>query len=134
MSSVLFTVNFQITNGSDNFIRINKVATISNHKVAQELITIMSLKCTHKMAECEDEMGHVSQLSSVSTTVPAEELARICPDCPSLMPLHDPQGLESVHKAVKKFNEEKKHDKHFRLMEIGRMSSQVRHPCSQVFS
>ena len=58
-------------------------------------------------------------------TVPAEELVKICPDCPSLIPLHDPEGLKSVRSAVQKFHDDSKPIHYFRLMEVGRMSSQV---------
>ncbi|XP_041913149.1 alpha-2-HS-glycoprotein 1 [Alosa sapidissima] len=71
-----------------------------------------------------DGKAIVEKYSCKTDAVPAEELNRQCPDCPSLIPLHDPQGLDSVRSAVKKFNEEKKQDKYFRLMEIGRMSTQ----------
>ncbi|XP_076880277.1 alpha-2-HS-glycoprotein 1 [Brachyhypopomus gauderio] len=52
------------------------------------------------------------------------ELVRICPDCPILLPLHDPKGLESVTVALEKFNNESNHKSHFKLLEVGRITSQ----------
>ncbi|XP_077088065.1 alpha-2-HS-glycoprotein 1 [Siphateles boraxobius] len=47
-----------------------------------------------------------------------------CPDCPSLLPLHDPRGLESVQTALQKFNKESSHSSYFKLLEVGRISTQ----------
>lgn len=54
-----------------------------------------------------------------------QQLATICPDCPSLLPLHDPKGLESVKAAIEEFNVKSEHDSYFKLMEVGRLTSQV---------
>lgn len=55
----------------------------------------------------------------------SEQLIRVCPDCPTLLPLHDPQGLESVKAAVEKFNNDSKQTSYFKLLEVGRLSTQV---------
>lgn len=52
-------------------------------------------------------------------------LVKTCPDCPSLLPLHEPKGLESVKTALQKFNKESNHASYFKLMEVGRISTQV---------
>ncbi|XP_030646986.1 alpha-2-HS-glycoprotein 1 [Chanos chanos] len=54
----------------------------------------------------------------------AADITRMCPDCPTLLPLHDPEGLESVKAALKKFNAESKEPNQFRLLEVGRITMQ----------
>uniref|UniRef100_A0A8B9KL89 Cystatin domain-containing protein n=1 Tax=Astyanax mexicanus TaxID=7994 RepID=A0A8B9KL89_ASTMX len=54
------------------------------------------------------------------------EVAKICPDCPALLPLHDSRGLESVKAAVEKFNKDSDFTKYFKLLEVGRLTTQVR--------
>uniref|UniRef100_A0A673KW68 Alpha-2-HS-glycoprotein 1 n=1 Tax=Sinocyclocheilus rhinocerous TaxID=307959 RepID=A0A673KW68_9TELE len=53
-----------------------------------------------------------------------EILVTKCPDCPSLLPLNDPKALESVKTALQKFNKESNHKSYFKLLEVGRISTQ----------
>uniref|UniRef100_A0A672MC66 Alpha-2-HS-glycoprotein 1 n=1 Tax=Sinocyclocheilus grahami TaxID=75366 RepID=A0A672MC66_SINGR len=53
-----------------------------------------------------------------------EILMTKCPDCPSLLPLNDPKALESVKTALQKFNKESNHKSYFKLLEVGRISTQ----------
>lgn len=39
--------------------------------------------------------------------------------------MHDPQGLESVKAAIEKFNKESNQASYFKLLEVGRLSTQV---------
>uniref|UniRef100_A0A8C1TQD8 Alpha-2-HS-glycoprotein 1 n=1 Tax=Cyprinus carpio TaxID=7962 RepID=A0A8C1TQD8_CYPCA len=52
-----------------------------------------------------------------------EILVTKCPDCPILLPLNDPNGLESVKTALQKFNKESNHESYFKLLEVGRIST-----------
>lgn len=49
----------------------------------------------------------------------------ICPDCPKLIPLNSPEGLKSVHEAVKKFNQNTTNQHIYILQEVGRIRSGV---------
>ncbi|KAG7488106.1 hypothetical protein MATL_G00030990 [Megalops atlanticus] len=71
-----------------------------------------------------DGRARLKRYFCVSSTASAEELANVCPDCPSLLPLHDPQGLDSIKKALKKFNEQSNHTAYFKLLAVGRISTQ----------
>ncbi|XP_026179362.1 alpha-2-HS-glycoprotein 1 [Mastacembelus armatus] len=51
------------------------------------------------------------------------EMARMCPDCPTLMPLNSPEGLTSVNEAVKQFNQNTTNQHYYVLQEVGRISS-----------
>lgn len=55
-----------------------------------------------------------------------ELLVQQCPDCQALLPLHDPQGLETLKIALQKFNKESNQTSYFKLVEVGRISTQVR--------
>uniref|UniRef100_A0A9J7ZXC6 Alpha-2-HS-glycoprotein 1 n=1 Tax=Cyprinus carpio carpio TaxID=630221 RepID=A0A9J7ZXC6_CYPCA len=52
-----------------------------------------------------------------------EILVTKCPDCPILLPLNDPNGLESMKTALQKFNKESNHESYFKLLEVGRIST-----------
>ncbi|KAF3835633.1 hypothetical protein F7725_028191 [Dissostichus mawsoni] len=45
----------------------------------------------------------------------------ICPDCPKLISLHDPDGMKSVKEAVQRFNENTTNQNYFILKEVGRI-------------
>ncbi|XP_023699870.1 alpha-2-HS-glycoprotein 1 [Paramormyrops kingsleyae] len=66
----------------------------------------------------------VKKYSCSSDPASAEELQKICPDCPSLLPLHYPAGLDSIKSALKKFHEESNETSNFKLLEVGRLSTQ----------
>ncbi|XP_012680749.2 alpha-2-HS-glycoprotein 1 [Clupea harengus] len=85
--------------------------------------TEVKSKCSVTVKETEGK-ATIEKFSCTTDAVPAEELVKICPDCPSLIPLHDPEGLKSVRSAVQKFHDDSKPIHYFRLMEVGRMSSQ----------
>ncbi|KTF91966.1 hypothetical protein cypCar_00026453 [Cyprinus carpio] len=55
-----------------------------------------------------------------------EILVTKCPDCPILLPLNDPNGLESMKTALQKFNKESNHESYFKLLEVGRISTKVK--------
>lgn len=57
--------------------------------------------------------------------VSPKQLTRVCPDCPTLLPLHDPQGLESVKAAIEKFNKDSNQTSYFKVLEVGRLRTQV---------
>ncbi|XP_062306228.1 alpha-2-HS-glycoprotein 1 isoform X2 [Osmerus eperlanus] len=64
-------------------------------------------------------------LSYVCNTEPSKIVVerRMCPDCPTLMPLHHPDGLASIKAALAKFNREGNHTFAFKLLEVGRLRS-----------
>lgn len=55
-----------------------------------------------------------------------KEMVMICPDCPTLMPLNSPEGLDAVHKAVEKFNHNETNQHYYTLQEVGRILSGVK--------
>ncbi|CAF91632.1 unnamed protein product [Tetraodon nigroviridis] len=54
------------------------------------------------------------------------EMMRMCPDCPTLLPLDDPKGLEAVQEAITEFNKNASNQRVFVLWEVGRISVWVR--------
>ncbi|XP_077439923.1 alpha-2-HS-glycoprotein-like [Vanacampus margaritifer] len=50
------------------------------------------------------------------------EMAWICPDCPILLPLDDPNGEKAAHQVVLKFNRESRHRNFFTLMEVAQLT------------
>ncbi|KAJ8418905.1 hypothetical protein AAFF_G00004040 [Aldrovandia affinis] len=66
----------------------------------------------------------LKKYSCTSGPVSLEELRATCPDCPSMIPLHDPQGQESIKQAMKNFHQHSNHSAFFKLMEVGRLSTQ----------
>ncbi|XP_071342848.1 alpha-2-HS-glycoprotein 1 [Trachinotus anak] len=50
-----------------------------------------------------------------------QEMGMICPDCPVLIPLNSPEGLNAVHQAVKKFNQNTTNQHYYVLQEVGRI-------------
>lgn len=89
-----------------------------------------TIKCTHFKQEYYNsgikatDWGHILFYPASS-----KALIRRCPDCPVLLPLHDPQGLESVKAATEKFNQESNQTSYFKLLEVGRLSTQVGAVC-----
>ncbi|XP_067272423.1 alpha-2-HS-glycoprotein 1 [Pseudorasbora parva] len=85
---------------------------------------------TKVTAKCNVTVSSVERKAAVKRficdTEPASHkiLVTKCPDCPSLLPLHEPKGLESVQTALQKFNKESSHASYFKLMEVGRIRTQ----------
>ncbi|XP_029356008.1 alpha-2-HS-glycoprotein 1 [Echeneis naucrates] len=50
-------------------------------------------------------------------------MVRICPDCPVLISLNDPEGLKAVHDAVEKFHEQDTSERYYILQEVARIKS-----------
>uniref|UniRef100_A0A8C1PYQ1 Alpha-2-HS-glycoprotein 1 n=1 Tax=Cyprinus carpio TaxID=7962 RepID=A0A8C1PYQ1_CYPCA len=89
----------------------------------KETQTKVTAKCNVTVSSVE---GKAAVKRYICDTEPAshEILVTKCPDCPGLLPLHDPKGLESVKTALQKFNKESDHKSYFKLMEVGRISTQ----------
>ncbi|XP_053177747.1 alpha-2-HS-glycoprotein 1 isoform X2 [Scomber japonicus] len=51
------------------------------------------------------------------------EMVRICPDCPSLIPLNSPEAMRSVDETVKIFNQNTSNQHYYILQEAGRVLS-----------
>ncbi|XP_041696527.1 alpha-2-HS-glycoprotein 1 [Coregonus clupeaformis] len=68
-------------------------------------------------------IAEVSKHSCNIEPVSAEEMVRMCPDCPTLLPLHSPEGLESVKAGLRQFNMDHNYTSYFKLMEVGRITS-----------
>uniref|UniRef100_A0A671KPV4 Alpha-2-HS-glycoprotein-like n=1 Tax=Sinocyclocheilus anshuiensis TaxID=1608454 RepID=A0A671KPV4_9TELE len=88
-----------------------------------ETQTKVTAKCNVTVSSVE---GKAAVKRYICDTEPASHqiLVTKCPDCPSLLPLHDPKALESVKTALQKFNKESDHKSYFKLMEVGRISTQ----------
>ncbi|KAK2907283.1 hypothetical protein Q8A67_006268 [Cirrhinus molitorella] len=102
---------------------------IVNPKPLDQCSTRMESE-TKVTAKCNVTVSSVEKKAAVKRyicdTEPGshEMLVKMCPDCPSLLPLHDPRALESVKTALQKFNKESNHKSYFKLMEVGRISTQ----------
>ncbi|XP_062869356.1 alpha-2-HS-glycoprotein 1 [Trichomycterus rosablanca] len=83
----------------------------------------ITAKCNVTICGGGDEPG-IKRFSCDTEPEPNEKIAVFCPDCPSLLPLNDSRGLESVHAAVEKYNNDTSHASYFRLLEVGRISTQ----------
>ncbi|KAM9478429.1 alpha-2-HS-glycoprotein 1 [Salvelinus alpinus] len=68
-------------------------------------------------------IAEVSKHSCNTEPVSAEKVIRMCPDCPVLLPLHSPEGLESVKAGLRQFNMDHNYTSYFKLMEVGRIIS-----------
>ncbi|XP_026053543.1 antihemorrhagic factor cHLP-B [Carassius auratus] len=92
-------------------------------KTRTETQTKVTAKCNVTVSSFE---GKAAVKDYTCDTEPAshEILVTKCPDCPSLLPLHDPKGLESVKTALQKFNKGSNHKSYFKVMEVGRISTQ----------
>ncbi|CAM4653217.1 unnamed protein product [Leuciscus chuanchicus] len=88
-----------------------------------EAETKVTAKCNVTVSSFK---GKASVESYICDTEAASHkiLVTKCPDCPSLLPLHDPKGLESVQSALKKFNKDSSHASYFKLLEVGRIRTQ----------
>ncbi|XP_059425901.1 alpha-2-HS-glycoprotein 1 [Carassius carassius] len=97
--------------------------TLDQCKTRMETQTKVTAKCNVTVSSVQ---GKASVKRYTCDTEPAshEILVTKCPDCPSLLPLHDPKGLESVKTALQKFNKGSNHKSYFKLMEVGRISTQ----------
>lgn len=97
---------------------------------ALDQCNIRSESETSVTAKCNVTVYSVEEKAAVKRyicdTEPAshELLVQKCPDCPALLPLHDPRGLETVKTALQKFNKESNQTSYFKLMEVGRISTQ----------
>ncbi|XP_066565672.1 alpha-2-HS-glycoprotein 1 [Amia ocellicauda] len=67
---------------------------------------------------------HLRGYKCTSAPDSPENVVRVCPDCPFLLPLNDAKGLESVKISLEKFNRDSNETAHFKLMEVGRISAQ----------
>ncbi|KAL2090247.1 hypothetical protein ACEWY4_014935 [Coilia grayii] len=85
--------------------------------------TRVNSKCSVTVKET-DGKATIEKFSCKTEADSAEEIVKVCPDCPTLLPLHHPDGLQSIRSALQQFNNEGKYGSYFRLMEVGRMSSQ----------
>ncbi|XP_043079280.1 alpha-2-HS-glycoprotein-like [Puntigrus tetrazona] len=92
-------------------------------EIRRETETKVTAKCNVTISSFE---GKATVKRYICDTEPAshEVLVKKCPDCPSLLPLHDPNALESVKTALQIFNKESDHKSYFKLMEVGRISTQ----------
>ncbi|KAI7789581.1 alpha-2-HS-glycoprotein 1 [Triplophysa rosa] len=91
--------------------------------IRSESETSVTAKCNVTIYSME---GKAAVKCYICGTEPAshELLVRQCPDCSALLPLHDPQGLETVKTALQKFNKESNQTSYFKLVEVGRISTQ----------
>ncbi|XP_039513165.1 alpha-2-HS-glycoprotein-like [Pimephales promelas] len=89
-----------------------------------EALTTVTAKCNVTVSSIK---GKATVMRYICDTEAAshETLVRKCPICPKLLPLHDPKGLKSVQTALQKFNKESSHASYFKLLEVGRISTQV---------
>ncbi|KAI4790728.1 hypothetical protein KUCAC02_034443 [Chaenocephalus aceratus] len=49
------------------------------------------------------------------------EMPGVCPDCPHLVSLHDPDGIKSVKEAVQRVNKNTTNQNYFILKDVGRI-------------
>ncbi|KAG7228799.1 hypothetical protein INR49_008577 [Caranx melampygus] len=105
-----------------------KLSEVQGTKVEQEVMA----NCTVMMSV--DAVGaKVKEYKCDTRTVKnSMELAEICPDCPILVPLNNAQGLSSVHKAVKEFNQNTSNQHYYILREVGRLQSGRLSPGSEL--
>uniref|UniRef100_A0A3P9ADZ8 Cystatin domain-containing protein n=1 Tax=Esox lucius TaxID=8010 RepID=A0A3P9ADZ8_ESOLU len=85
--------------------------------------TQVKAQCNVTLTITEGNSTEVSKHSCNTEPVSAEELIRMCPECPVLLPLHSPEGLESVKAGLIKFNMDHNYTSYFKLMEVGRITS-----------
>ncbi|XP_051980512.1 alpha-2-HS-glycoprotein-like [Xyrauchen texanus] len=92
-------------------------------EVRSETETIVTAKCNVTITSIE---GKAAVKNYICDTEPGshQSLVMKCPDCRALLPLHDPTGLESMKSALQKYNKESNHMSYFKLMEMGRISTQ----------
>uniref|UniRef100_A0A672NXU6 Alpha-2-HS-glycoprotein-like n=1 Tax=Sinocyclocheilus grahami TaxID=75366 RepID=A0A672NXU6_SINGR len=89
----------------------------------KESETKVTAKCNVTISSVEGKAA-VKRYTCETEPASHEILVTKCPDCPSLLPLHDLRALESVKTALQKFNKESNHKSYFKLMEVGRISTQ----------
>ncbi|KAL1022864.1 hypothetical protein UPYG_G00033470 [Umbra pygmaea] len=85
--------------------------------------TQVNAHCNVTLIIAEGNSTEVSKHSCNSEAVSAEEMVRLCPDCPVLLPLHSPEGLESVKAGLNQFNSNHNLTSYFKLLEVGRITS-----------
>ncbi|XP_077389917.1 alpha-2-HS-glycoprotein-like [Festucalex cinctus] len=79
--------------------------------------------CTSKLT-VTGGVATVTRHTCVTKPEPSNaEMPMICPDCPSLLPLNDENGVKAAQEAVKKYNRESNHAHYFTLMEISKLTS-----------
>ncbi|KAK7127241.1 hypothetical protein R3I94_018430 [Phoxinus phoxinus] len=88
-----------------------------------EAQTKVTAKCNVTVSSVRGKAA-VKRYICDTEAAPHKILVAKCPDCPGLLPLHDPRGLESVQTALQKFNKESSHASYFKLLEVGRISTQ----------
>ncbi|KAG7327877.1 hypothetical protein KOW79_009483 [Hemibagrus wyckioides] len=92
-------------------------------EIRQEYDTPVTAKCNVTFCDGGDKPG-IARLICDTEPVSPIQLTRVCPDCPTLLPLHDPQGLESVKAAIEKFNKDSNQTSYFKVLEVGRLRTQ----------
>ncbi|XP_028650397.1 alpha-2-HS-glycoprotein [Erpetoichthys calabaricus] len=96
-----------------------------------EACPVRSRAETKVEGDCDVMLSHAAGQFSViaykckSTPDSAEDVMKLYPGQPMLLPLNDTNALQSVTHSLRKFNQVSNETAVFHLMEIGRMSSQV---------
>ncbi|KAK6483975.1 alpha-2-HS-glycoprotein-like [Huso huso] len=96
-----------------------------------ENCTVRSLAETKVEGDCDVALTKVQGTFTVtgfrckSSPDSAEDVAKRCPDCPQLLPLNDTRALDLVSVSLSKFNTDSSEPVYFKLMEVGRLSTQT---------
>ncbi|KAI4898285.1 hypothetical protein NFI96_024414 [Prochilodus magdalenae] len=85
--------------------------------------TKVTAKCNLTICGGGEQPG-IKSFSCDTEPASKTDLVARCPDCPTLLPLHDPKGLESVKAAIEKYNKDADHKSYFKLLEVGRLTTQ----------
>ncbi|MGH0121208.1 UNVERIFIED_CONTAM: hypothetical protein FKN15_071548 [Acipenser sinensis] len=88
-----------------------------------ENCTVRSLAETKVEGDCDVALAKVQGTFTVTDS--AEDVAKRCPDCPQLLPLNDTRALDLVSVSLSKFNTDSSEPVYFKLMEVGRLSTQT---------
>ncbi|XP_034439241.1 alpha-2-HS-glycoprotein 1 [Hippoglossus hippoglossus] len=79
--------------------------------------------CTVMMA-VKDGNANVTRYDCDTRQVTTnKDMQLLCPDCPVLIPLHSPEGLKAVEKAVHEENVNSANERFYILQEVGRVLS-----------
>ncbi|XP_041125788.1 alpha-2-HS-glycoprotein-like [Polyodon spathula] len=96
-----------------------------------ENCTVRSLAETKVEGDCDVALAKVHGTFTVtgfkckSSPDSAEDVAKRCPDCPALLPLNNTKALDVVSVSLSKFNTDSSEPIYFKLMEVGRLSTQT---------
>ncbi|KAK1883716.1 Alpha-2-HS-glycoprotein [Dissostichus eleginoides] len=89
----------------------------------------MICKATYRavMANCSVRMsvrnGDARVRNYHCDTRKDSEMVMLCPDCPKLISLHDPDGMKSIKEAVQRVNENPTNQNYFILKDVGRIET-----------